>query len=286
MTENAKKLVDDLIELLSLEEIDTDLYRGPINKEPWKRVFGGQVVGQALMAACQTVEKDRLPHSLHAYFMRPGNPNKPIVYEVFRDRDGGSFTSRRVVAKQSGMPIFNMACSFHKNEESIIHQAKMPNFTPPPENESLQDWVNNNLEKYPDKMRPFLQKERAVEFRQIFENLKSPLHQDYWFKIIANLPDDQILHRVLLAYATDYTLLGACLLPHKLDWADENVQVASLDHAIWFHGDVKFDDWLLYSQNSPWAGSARGLNHGEIYNREGKLVASVAQEALVRIRNK
>lgn len=280
------ELVKDLIELLSLEEIDIDLYRGAISKEPWKRVFGGQVVAQALMAACNTIEKDRMPHSLHAYFMRPGNPKKPIIFEVYRDRDGGSFNSRRVVAKQSGMPILNLACSFQKIEKGFKHQVEMPNIAPPPIDETHEDWIKQNLEKYPDNMRPFLLKERAVEFRQIFSNDGDPLEQNYWFKLIDEIGNDQILHRIMLTYATDFTLLGACLLPHNLDWADENLQVASLDHALWFHDDVKFDDWLLYHQTSPWAGAGRGLNHGKIYDKNGKLIASVAQEALIRKRER
>lgn len=278
------ELVNNLIELLTLEEIDIDLYRGPITKEPWKRVFGGQVVGQALMAACKTVDTKRMPHSLHAYFMRPGDPTKPIIFEVKRDRDGGTFTSRRVVAKQSGMPILNMACSFQIQENGLSHQLDIPNLPPPDNLISRADFIKQNLHKYPEKMWPNLLAPRAVEFRQIFNENPESLAQNYWFKINAPLPEDQTLHRVLLAYATDYTLLGACLAPHQKNWFDDDIQVASLDHAVWFHEDIKFDDWLLYTQDSPWAGGGRGLNRGMIYDQSGKLVASVAQEALIRMR--
>lgn len=276
----------DLVELLNLEELDIDLYRGSIAKEALRRVFGGQVVGQALMAACNTVDKDRLPHSLHAYFMRPGNPDKPIIFEVYRDRDGASFTSRRVVAKQSGVPILNLACSFQRAEKGYDHQVQMPKFSPPSESESHEDWVKANLEIYPDNMRPFLLKNRAVEFRQIFSENPNSLEQNYWFRLVDDIGDNQILQRVMFAYATDFTLLGACLLPHRVNWLNDDVQAASLDHALWFHDDVKFDEWHLYHQTSPWAGAGRGLNRGEIYNTNGKLIASVAQEGLIRPRKR
>ncbi len=278
-----EELVTLLINLMNLEEIDTDLFRGPMTHEPWRRVFGGQVIGQALMAASKTVEGNRQAHSLHAYFMRPGDPLKPIIYEVKRDRDGGTFTSRRVIAKQNGLPILNMACSFQIPEEGLEHQLEIPHLSLPDQLMSRAEFLARNIDKYPESMRSHLLAPRPIDFRQV--SLESDeLKQNYWFKIIAPLPENQILHRVLLAYATDYTLLGACLAPHDKNWFDTDMQVASLDHAVWFHQDIKFDDWLLYTQDSPWAGGGRGLNRGLIFNQDGKLVASVVQEALIRNR--
>jgi acyl-CoA thioesterase II len=282
-------LVSRLIALMDLEEIDLNLYRGPVTSEPWIRVFGGQVVGQALIAACRTVDRPRMPHSLHAYFMRPGDPHRPIIYQVNRDRDGGTFSSRRVVALQNGQPILNLAASFQVPEKGLEHQFAMPDVPPPEGLEEDRAILERNKHLLRGKSLPTVLRERPIAFRPIdpvpLGGEKLPPFRSYWFKAVAPLPDDQILHRGLLAYASDMMLLGTCMRPHGLNWMSDNIQEASLDHAVWFHGDIKLDDWLLYVLDSPWSGEARGLNRGLIYTRDGRLVASVTQEGLIRVRN-
>lgn len=287
--ESPEALVAGLVSLLQLEQIEVDLFRGSRTSEPWVRVFGGQVIGQALMAACQTVDPSRLPHSLHAYFMRSGNPNLPIVYQVSRDRDGGSFTSRRVVAIQDGKPILNLAASFHVKEPGCAHQFDMPDIVGPEDLEESRQVALRYLHLIPQVRHRAVLRSRPIEFRPVepharFANDPLPPLQNYWFRAVAPLPDDQTLHRVLLAYASDMMLLATSTLPHGLTWMRNNVQEASLDHALWIHHDVRVDDWLLYTQDSPWSGGARGMNRGLIYTRDGKLIASVAQEGLIRVR--
>lgn len=282
-------LVERLVQLLDIEELDRDLFRGPVTQEPWNRVFGGQVVAQALMAACRTVDATRPPHSLHAYFMRPGNPQWPIIYRVYRDRDGGSFSTRRVVARQNGEVIFNLAASFHIVEPGFTHQAVMPDVPPP---EDLPDELDRSEEfiaRFPAHRRPLMRERRALEFRpaapgQRYELTASDPVQSYWFRVVAPLPGEKLLHRVALAYASDMMLISTSLLPHPVAWNMDQVQEASLDHAVWFHDDVRVDDWLLYSMDSPWSDGARGLSRGLIFTRDGRLVASVAQEGLIRPR--
>ena len=282
--------VDRLVDLLDLEQLEVNLFRGKNTDEGWLRVYGGQVIGQALVAASRTVEEPRPAHSLHAYFLRPGDPKVPIVYTVERDRDGKSFTTRRVVAIQHGRPIFNMAASFQIEEEGFEHQFDMPGVPGP---EGLKNELQLRLEiadKIPERFRTLWLRERPVEIRPIqprdlIRPDKAPPYQACWFRVAAPIPDDLALHQCLLAYASDMTLLDTSLLPHGVSWLNPMLQSASLDHALWFHTRLRFDDWLLYTQDSPRASGARGLNRGSVYTRDGKLVASVAQEGLIRMRN-
>lgn len=280
--------VDELLGLMNLEEIEVDLFRGIRTSEPWVRVYGGQVIGQALMAACRTVDDDRPPHSLHAYFMRPGNPDLPIVYQVDRDRDGGSFSSRRVVAMQNGKPILNMAASFHKREGGLSHQFTMPEVPGPEGLASDNDLVARHIELIPEAYRATLLRAPVIEFRPVekdsrFYAAPLPPQQHFWIRAVAPLPDDQLLHRVLLAYASDMMLLMTSQLPHSIHSHGYEMQGASLDHSVWFHDDIRIDDWLLYAMDSPWAGGARGFSRGQLFTRDGRLVASCAQEGLIRV---
>ena len=283
-------LVAGLVDLLDLEALEENLYRGKRTHEPWVRVFGGQVIGQALMAACRTVAPDRIPHSLHAYFIRPGDPSREIVYQVARDRDGGSFSVRRVVAIQNGKTILNLSASFQRHEEGLAHQVEMPRDIPPPESlESERSILLRQVHLIPPEQRDHLLYHRPLEFRPV-----NPAHRvpdqphapqsDYWVKAVAPLPDDDQLHRVLLAYASDMVLLATSVLPHGVSWFHKDMQEASLDHALWIHAPFRLDEWLLYTTHSPWSGHGRGLNHGQIFTRDGRLVASVAQEGLIRLR--
>ncbi len=286
--EPPEALVARLVELLQLDQIEVDLFRGARTHEIWRRVFGGQVIGQALMAACRTVDAVRPPHSLHAYFLRPGDPGKPIVYEVKRDRDGGSFSSRRVVAIQNGQPILNLAASFHTREAGLSCQSQMPVVPPPEDLLDEREAAVRYLDQILPSRRHLVFRQRPIDFRPVDPTARlsgepRQPHQAYWFRAVAPLPPDQILHRALLAYASDMMLLATTLLPHGVHWLKDDVQEASLDHALWIHEDVKLDDWLLYTQDSPWSGGARGLSRGQIYARDGRLVASVAQEGLIRI---
>jgi len=280
-------LVSNLLDLIRLEQLEVDLYRGPRTHEPWVRVFGGQVIAQALASACETVDKARLPHSLHTYFMRPGDPESPIVYQVFRDRDGFSFSFRRVVAIQRGKPILNLATSFHAEEEGLAHQFEMPDVPPPEDLENEMDFFNHFIDQIPEKKRRFLLRPRPIEFRFIDNELitrdKKPPHKSAWFRVVAPLPDNPSLQRCLLAYASDMSLLSVLLRPHGVHWVKDKMQEASLDHALWIHENPRMDDWLLYHQDSPWTGGSRGLARGLIFDRNGLLIASVAQEGLIRL---
>lgn len=285
-------VVTDLVDLLDLEPLEVNLFRGrPTNEAGWRRVYGGQVISQALTAAIRTVEADRPAHSLHAYFIRPGDPAAPIVYQVERDRDGKSFTTRRVVAIQHGKAILNMACSFQVDEAGAEHQFDMPDA---PDPESLPSDVERRravADRIPEAHRANWLRERAVDIRPVeprdfFRPEKTEPRQLNWFRIDGRVADDRALHQVLLAYASDMTLLDTCVLPHGISWLNPRLQSASLDHAIWFHGEFRADEWLLYVQDSPRASGARGLNRGSIYTRDGRLVASVVQEGLMRIHAK
>jgi acyl-CoA thioesterase II len=287
-SEESRAIVARLVELLQLEQIEVDLFRGSRTHEPWTRVFGGQVIGQALMAASRTVEEGRMAHSLHAYFMRPGDSSAPIVYQVSRDRDGSRFSSRRVVAIQHGKPILNLAASFHGAEEGPSHQFEMPALPDPETLEDERELTLRALDRILPERHPMALRQRPIEFRPVDPAIRlsgqpQPPQQAYWFRAKAPLPDDPVLHRVLLAYTSDMTLLATSLLPHGMHWLTNPMQEASLDHALWIHRDLRLDDWLLYSEDSPWSGSARGLNRGLIFNRNGQLVASVVQEGLIRI---
>ncbi|MBT8099859.1 MAG: acyl-CoA thioesterase II [Gammaproteobacteria bacterium] len=280
-------VLDDLLHLLKLERIETNIFRGESRDIGGAQVFGGQVVGQALSAAHHTVE-NRRAHSLHAYFLRRGDMNAPIIYDVDRSRDGGSFSVRRVVAIQHGRPIFNLAASFQVPEEGLQHQVEMPEIEGPEGLPDLTEVAPRILQKIPEKMHRFLTAKRAFEFRPLapldfVSREPRPPVKHVWIKAVDALPDDQALHQNLLAYVSDYELLGTATLPHGLPFGQGRVLMASLDHAMWFHRDVKIDDWLLYAMDSPNASGARGLARGQIFARDGTLVASTSQEGLVRV---
>jgi acyl-CoA thioesterase-2 len=284
------KVLDELVKLLALEKIEENLFRGQSQDLGWGTVFGGQVLGQALSAAGQTVPRERQVHSLHAYFLRPGNVSKPIVYDVDRIRDGSSFTTRRVVAIQSGEAIFNLAASFQKDEPGFEHQDPMPP-VPPPESVPLeQERMLANTQRLPSFLRERMGAERAFEFRPVewsddpvAPTPRPPKHA-VWIKTVDRLPDDPALHRSLLAYASDYSFIGTALLPHGVTWLTPGMQVASLDHVMWFHQPFRIDEWLLHVMDSPAARSSRGLVRGQVFSRDGRLVASTSQEGLIRQR--
>ena len=278
-----------LLGLLSLEAIEENIFRGLSPPEPVQRVFGGQVLAQALMAAARTVAADRLCHSLHAYFLRPGDPKVPILYQVDRSRDGASFTARRVVAIQHGVQIFTLAASFQKNEPGFEHQAQMPVVPDPETLEDDREVLLRQTDLAPA-ARAWIARERAFETRSVLGRGVSNSLGDrparaavdhVWLKTRASVPDDPVLQRALLAFVSDMTLLDTALLPHGKS-IFSGVKVASLDHAMWFHRPFRADEWLLYVQDSPSASGARGFNRGAIFRRDGLLVASVAQEGLIR----
>ncbi len=280
------KKVSQLLELLKLERLETYLFRGDSQSIGSKRVFGGQVLAQSLSAAMQTVDSDRYVHSLHAFFILPGDISKPIIFDVDPIRDGGSFTTRRVVAIQNGRAIFNMAASFQLKQKGFDHQLSMPKVKPPDE---LINW-NQMVAKYgknmPERFRKFLVWDRPLEFRPVenpFENIKTN-QRNIWLRPFGEMPDDERSNSLVLAYASDYNLLTTSLLPHGQLANFPDMTVASLDHAMWFHRPVKMDDWLLYSTDSPSASGGRGFTRGSIFDRAGNLVASVAQEGLIRPR--
>jgi acyl-CoA thioesterase II len=285
---HAKHPVDELIELLDLERIDVNIFRGLSPRDRWQRVYGGQVLGQALVAAAHTVE-GRVCHSLHAYFLRAGDPKTPILFYVDRARDGGSFTARRVVAIQNGQQIFNMAVSFQVPEEGLEHQFDMP---PAPDPDSLPSERQRRIEiasDMPEEARAWFLRDRPIEIRAVdppdrFKLGKHPPRQTVWIRATHALPAELSLHQCVLAYASDMTLLDTSLLPHGYSVMSPKMQLASLDHAMWFHRAFRADEWLLYVLDSPSASGARGFNRGTIYTRAGVLVASVAQEGLIRVR--
>ncbi len=278
--------IADLLNLLELEQLEVNLFRGASRDVGSPQVFGGQVLGQALTAASATIE-GRVVHSLHAYFLRRGDFNAPIVYQVDRSLDGSSFSNRRVVAIQHGAPIFNMAASFQIPEEGLDHQVDMPGVpepeelpdlsSPPPE---MLKHMTERLQQFFAQPRPFLF--RAVQYGPEMNNLE-PMRQ-IWFKAAGQLPDDQALHRCLLAYASDFFLLGTSMLPHQPSMLEGQLVMASLDHAMWFHRPLAMDDWLLYDMKSPSASGARGFAQAGVFARDGRLVATIAQEGLVRIK--
>jgi acyl-CoA thioesterase-2 len=282
--------VKELISILDLEQLDLNLFRGVSPKVTWQRVFGGQVIAQALAAAARTVE-GRLPHSMHAYFLLPGDPKVPIIYDVARIRDGGSFSTRNVTARQHGHPIFSMLVSFHVHEEGLDHQAAMPDVPPPDALQNDPHARADILAKMPEAVRKYYERERPIEFRPV--ELDRYLGQKYetgrfnvWIRTTGPLPDDPALHQCVLAYASDMMLLDTALIPHGRSLFEKDFMGASLDHALWLHRPFRADDWLLYSQDSPNLHGSRGFARGLVYTREGRLVASVAQEGLVRLRRK
>ncbi len=283
------QLAADLCDLLDVEQLDTDLYRGRRQPGGVGRVFGGEVIAQALQAAQRSTE-GKPAHSLHAYFMRPGSEDHPTIYRVVRDFDGRSFATRRVIAMQQGQPILNMAASFQTPEDGLTHQDTMPDVAPP---ETLKTEAELRLE-IADKMRPehraWLLRPRPIEIRPVtarnwFQPEKREPVQMSWFRICSAIGDDPALHRAILSYASDMALLGTSMLPHGIHWMTHKLQSASLDHAVWLHEDFRADDWLLYVTDSPWTGHARGFNRGKIFARDGRLVASTAQEGLMRLRD-
>jgi acyl-CoA thioesterase-2 len=281
--------VRNLLDILDLERLEVNLFRGRSPAVGWQRVFGGQVVAQALVAACRTVE-GRPPHSLHAYFLLPGDPKVPIIYDVDRIRDGRSFTTRRVNAIQHGHPIFSMAASFHPDEDGMDHQADMPKVPMPEELPSEKDIYNRLASKMPEPVRRFYERERPVELRAVeyerYVGKKIPGGTFHiWFRTTGTLPDDPVIHQSVLAYASDWGLLDASLARHGRTLFENDFMGASLDHALWLHRPFRADDWLLYAQDSPNLHGARGFARGLIFKRDGTLVASVAQEGLVRRRS-
>jgi acyl-CoA thioesterase II len=279
--------LDQVLALLDLEQIEVDIFRGRSPEgERRQRVFGGQVAGQALVAAGRTVPGDRPVHSLHAYFIRPGDPTTPLIYLVERVRDGRSFTTRRVTTIQHGKTIFTLSASFHRDEPGVEHAEPMPDVPPP-------DAVPPTLERMEKLFGPSVRKwygDQPIDIRHIgplsFEAERDPslrtTRNMVWLRADGNLPDDPLLHVCLMTYASDMTLLDSVLIAHGLSWADGRTSGASLDHAMWFHGPFRADRWLLYAQDSPVARGSRGLARGEVYTSDGDLVVSVVQEGLVR----
>ncbi len=263
---------EELIQLLDLETIEHNLFRGHHPPTRKRRLFGGQIIAQSLIASTRTVEDEYVPHSLHSYFLKPGDWRVPAVFEVERIRDGRSFCTRRVVVIQGGAAIFNMDVSFHKHEEGLAHQLQAPPGYSPPDEESMVDGL---------KQRPFLS--FTENYKAKLERVPQTPEQHVWFKANGNAPDSLVLNMALLAYQSDEALLGTARLPHRGSYENENMQVASLDHSIWFHHPLSVGDWLLYSTDSPSSSNARGYTRGEIYTSEGVLVASCMQEGLMRM---
>jgi acyl-CoA thioesterase II len=282
--------VQDLLAILDLEQLELNLFRGRSPQVGWQRVFGGQVIGQALVAACRTVDvAGRPPHSLHAYFLLPGDPKVPIIYEVDRIRDGKSFTTRRVSAIQHGRAIFTMAVSFHRDEPGMSHQARMPQVAKPEELPNEADIKERVLPLMPDPVRRYYERERPIEWRPVeLDRYLGKKIEDgrfqVWIRATAQLPDEPAIHQCVLAYASDMLLLDSALIPHGRTVFEQTLMAASLDHALWFHRPFRADEWLLYAHDSPNLFGSRGFARGLIFARDGALVASVAQEGLLRER--
>jgi acyl-CoA thioesterase-2 len=273
--------LDIVVELLDLEAIEVNIFRGLSPDDAGQRIFGGQVAGQALVAAARTVSQGAV-HSLHSYFLRPGDPQAPVLYQVDRIRDGKSFTTRRVVAIQHGRAIFNMAASFHVDEPGFEHHDPMPTVPDPETLPTRQDmWAED------EKTAELVKEDRPLDMRWVTAHPLErgrplPPDQQVWMRADGVLPDDPVLHACLLTYASDMTLLDTTLLPHGRSWADDGLMMASLDHVMWFHGPFRADEWLLYDQHTPSASGARGLAGGRVFTRDGRLIASVMQEGLIR----
>jgi acyl-CoA thioesterase-2 len=287
----SKSLID-LISILDLEPLEENLFRGVSPQTSWQRVFGGQVIGQALVAACRTVEnvEQRLPHSLHCYFILPGDPAIPIIYEVERLRDGRSYVTRRVTAIQHGHAIFSLMVSFHADEESAFdHQDPMPQ-VPTPDMLTAEEVAKQPMFKeMPDFIRRYYESDRPIELRPVelgryFGEKIDDGRIHVWIRTAAKLPDDPALHMCALAYASDFSLLDAAMARYGRTLFDKRMMPASLDHAMWFHRPFRADEWLLYAQDSPSAQHGRGLTRGQIFRQDGTLVASVAQEGSLRQR--
>jgi len=280
--------VQDLLDVLDLEPLEETLFRGRSPQVGWQRVFGGQVIGQALVAACRTVD-GRPPHSLHAYFLVGGDPKVPIIYDVDPLRDGKSFSTRRVIARQHGHAIFSMMASFHADEPGLDHQAKMPDVPKPEELPTENEIKQRVLPLMPDPVRKYYERERPIELRPVeFDRYLGKKSENakfnVWIRTTGRLPDDSAIHRCVLAYASDMMLLDTALVPHGRTVFEKTLMAASLDHALWFHRPFRADEWLLYAQDSPNLHGARGFARGLIFACDGTLVASVAQEGLLRER--
>jgi len=289
MSREAEKLtpMEAVLATLDLETIEMNLFRGNSPQAGWQRVFGGQVIGQALMAAQRTVDGDRFAHSLHAYFMLPGDPAVPIVYQVDRLRDGSSFNTRRVLAIQHGKAIFALTASFQIDEPGFEHQGEMPEVPMPEDLMDEEQLKARYLAHAPENVRRYWERKRAIEIRPVsiesyFSRSQPSQRQNIWVRLTGPVPDDRLYHNAVLAYLSDMTLLDVALNAHGTSVLDQGIQVASLDHAMWFHRPFKLDDWLLYSQESPSASGARGFTRGSLFTRSDVLIASVAQEGLIR----
>jgi acyl-CoA thioesterase-2 len=281
------RALDQLIEILDLEQLEVNLFRGRSPDERRQRIFGGQVAGQALVAAGRTVERGST-HSLHAYFLRPGDPTTPIIYDVDRIRDGRTFTTRRVSAIQHGQAIFHLSASFQPDEPGPEHQMAMPEAPDPETVPNFEERIAKiPTDKLPEDVRSWIRRERPIEVRAVgagspFDHTKRPPTQLVWIRARGKLPDPLLLHQCVVAYASDMTLLDTITLPHGIVWSDGRYAMASLDHAMWFHRPFRADEWLLYAQDSPVAHGARGFATGRLFTRDGTLVGSVVQEGLIR----
>ncbi len=278
--------VDALVELLDLEELEVNIFRGRSPQEQRQRVFGGQVAGQALVAAGRTVERG-VVHSLHAYFLRPGDPSTPILYQVDRIRDGRTFTTRRVVAIQHGSAIFHLSASFQPIEPGPDHQIPMPAAPDPETLPTFAERIAPIVDNLPAELRRWVTRDRPIEVRSVdfmdpFHPTPRPPRQLVWVRADGRLPDPLLLHQCVVAYLSDLTLLDTAALPHAIAWNDPHYVIASLDHAMWFHRPFRADEWLLYAQESPSAHGARGFTMGHLFTRDGTLAVSVAQEGLIR----
>ncbi|MEO3389416.1 acyl-CoA thioesterase II [Mesorhizobium sp. CAU 1741] len=284
--------MQELLDILDLEQLEHNLYRGRSHRVGWQRVFGGQVIGQALVAAQRTVDADRHVHSLHCYFMRPGDPQVPIIYQVDRLRDGGSFTTRRVTAIQHGHAIFSLESSFQVEEHGLEHQMPIPLDVPPPETLETQfELLERSGHTLPETVRKFWARERPLEVKPVnlehyTSSVKLPPRQNVWVRMTGEVPENRQLQSAILAYLSDMTLLDTSTFAHGRIGFDPEIQMASLDHAMWFHRPNRLDDWLLYTQDSPNMIGSRGFSRGFLYARDGTLVASTAQEGLVRLRTR
>ncbi|MCP4603141.1 MAG: acyl-CoA thioesterase II [Proteobacteria bacterium] len=290
MLNKKENVLVELLDLLELEKIEENIFRGKSQDLGFGNIFGGQVLGQSLSAAFQTVPKDRKVHSLHGYFLRPGDPTQPIVYDVDCIRDGRSFTTRRIVAIQKGRAIFSMSSSFHITESGFEHQDEMPDVDGPQGLVSDLERARRVQHKIPEPDRAKLICDRPLEIRQVnpvnpFNPQKMKPVRHAWFKATDTMSDDPAIHQYMLAYASDFALVGTCLNPHGHTFWEPDMQVTSLDHAMWFHRDFRMDDWLLHTMHSSNACGALGMNHGRIFSNDGRLVASVAQEGLIRYRS-
>lgn len=288
------RCLTDLVHLLDLEPLEVNLFRGQSRDLGGRSVYGGQVISQALVAATRSVDGGLLPHSLHAYFLRPGDMDAPIVYSVDRVRDGRSFTTRNISAIQHGQTILSMMASFNREEAGFEHQIAMPDVPPPealtPMPVLRAKWLADELARnpaLPERIQHMFTREHAFEFAWInppdpFQPDVRPPTQGIWFRAAGKLPDDPMLHRCVLAYASDFNLASTALLPHAKSWFSPDMIVASIDHALWFHRDMRVDDWLFYAMDTPSAQSVRGMTRGLIFDRQGRLVASSTQECLMR----